>query len=361
MAYEWTEMAFFEVQAGNTAMAIFAVRRVDGLPGAGRAIRKLVAALGGDPGGAHVPAQRDRRRLGDAPCSCPSRYPGGGTCPADINIFTQIGFVVLVGLASKNAILIVEFAKHQREEGVSGCEADPGGLQAPPAADRDDLASAFILGVVPAVDRPRRRRRDAADPGHGRLQRHVGRDHVRHLPHARLLQRDRLAGRIARCSTPRLAASGSPFSRLGFSPWGSVLDAAPVLLAEFVARARVAAASGSAEPTATTPINRIEDAPCFHASSSIDRSSLRCCRSSSRWPAASPSGCCPSPSIRRSRRPRSRSRPPIPAPTPRWWPTPWPPRSSSRSTAWKACSTCRRSAPTTAPTRSRSPSSWAST
>src|SRR5205085_7714913 len=35
----------------------------------------------------------------------------------DINIFTQIGFVVLVGLASKNAILIVEFAKHLHEEG----------------------------------------------------------------------------------------------------------------------------------------------------------------------------------------------------------------------------------------------------
>src|SRR5438445_6962846 len=36
---------------------------------------------------------------------------------SDINIFTQIGFVVLVGLASKNAILIVEFAKHKHEEG----------------------------------------------------------------------------------------------------------------------------------------------------------------------------------------------------------------------------------------------------
>src|SRR5208282_6456876 len=41
----------------------------------------------------------------------------------DINIFTQIGFVVLVGLASKNAILIVEFAKHKREAGLSRRDA----------------------------------------------------------------------------------------------------------------------------------------------------------------------------------------------------------------------------------------------
>src|SRR5205085_7255462 len=37
---------------------------------------------------------------------------------SDINIFTQIGFLVLVGLACKNAILIVEFAKKQHEAGV---------------------------------------------------------------------------------------------------------------------------------------------------------------------------------------------------------------------------------------------------
>ena len=39
----------------------------------------------------------------------------------DVNIFTQIGFVVLVGLASKNAILIVEFAKQQ--PGGRACRA----------------------------------------------------------------------------------------------------------------------------------------------------------------------------------------------------------------------------------------------
>ena len=41
----------------------------------------------------------------------------------DINIFTQIGFVVLVGLACKNAILIVEFAKRSARRGRIGGEA----------------------------------------------------------------------------------------------------------------------------------------------------------------------------------------------------------------------------------------------
>jgi multidrug efflux pump subunit AcrB len=68
----------------------------------------------------------------------------------DINIFTQIGFVVLVGLASKNAILIVEFAKHKREGGLSRHEAT---LQACKLRLRPILMTsfAFILGVVPLM------------------------------------------------------------------------------------------------------------------------------------------------------------------------------------------------------------------
>ena len=68
----------------------------------------------------------------------------------DINIFTQIGFVVLVGLASKNAILIVEFAKQQREEGKGRREAV---LEACRLRLRPILMTsfAFILGVVPLV------------------------------------------------------------------------------------------------------------------------------------------------------------------------------------------------------------------
>src|SRR6202042_3281138 len=68
----------------------------------------------------------------------------------DVNIFTQIGFLVLVGLACKNAILIVEFAKAQREAGVPRREAT---LQACQLRLRPILMTsfAFILGVVPLV------------------------------------------------------------------------------------------------------------------------------------------------------------------------------------------------------------------
>jgi multidrug efflux pump len=69
----------------------------------------------------------------------------------DINIFTQIGFVVLVGLASKNAILIVEFAKHRHEEG--GLPRRQATLEACQLRLRPILMTsfAFILGVLPLI------------------------------------------------------------------------------------------------------------------------------------------------------------------------------------------------------------------
>ena len=68
----------------------------------------------------------------------------------DINIFTQIGFVVLVGLACKNAILIVEFARARREAGVDRFQAtlDACRLRLRPIVM---TSLAFILGVVPLV------------------------------------------------------------------------------------------------------------------------------------------------------------------------------------------------------------------
>jgi multidrug efflux pump len=68
----------------------------------------------------------------------------------EVTVFTQIGFVVLVGLASKNAILIVEFAKQRQEAGVPRRQAT---LEAVKLRLRPILMTsfAFILGVVPLV------------------------------------------------------------------------------------------------------------------------------------------------------------------------------------------------------------------
>ena len=68
----------------------------------------------------------------------------------NVDILAQIGFVVLVGLAAKNAILIVEFAKQAEESGVSARQA---AVQSARTRLRPILMTsfAFILGVIPLV------------------------------------------------------------------------------------------------------------------------------------------------------------------------------------------------------------------
>ena len=68
----------------------------------------------------------------------------------DINIFVQVGFVVLVGLAAKNAILIVEFARERQREGASRFDA---AVEAARVRLRPIVMTsfAFILGVLPLV------------------------------------------------------------------------------------------------------------------------------------------------------------------------------------------------------------------
>jgi multidrug efflux pump len=79
-----------------------------------------------------------------------SSIAGVALAKHDVNVFTQVGFVVLIGLACKNAILIVEFAKIKRDEGATAEQAT---LDACRLRLRPILMTsfAFILGVVPLL------------------------------------------------------------------------------------------------------------------------------------------------------------------------------------------------------------------
>jgi hydrophobe/amphiphile efflux-1 (HAE1) family protein len=135
MATDWTELAYMQLQAGSTALYVFAL-----------AVGFVFLVLA---------AQYESWKLPLAvilvvPMCLLCSVVGVDVAGMDITVFTQIGFVVLVGLASKNAILIVEFARQQREEGKPPREAT---LEAARLRLRPILMTsfAFILGVVPLV------------------------------------------------------------------------------------------------------------------------------------------------------------------------------------------------------------------
>ncbi len=135
MGYDWTELAYFQLQVGNSALYVFALAVV---------FVFLVLA-----------AQYESWKLPLAvilvvPMCLLCSVFGVDMAGMDVTVFTQIGFVVLVGLASKNAILIVEFAKQRQEAGVPLRDAV---LEACRLRLRPILMTsfAFILGVVPLV------------------------------------------------------------------------------------------------------------------------------------------------------------------------------------------------------------------
>ena len=135
MAYDWTELAYMQLQAGNVAIYAFAL---------GVIFVFLVLA-----------AQYESWSLPLAvilvvPMCLLCSITGAIWTGTDVNIFTQIGFIVLVGLAGKNAILIVEFAKQQREQGRPAYEA---AIEASRLRLRPIIMTslAFVFGVVPLV------------------------------------------------------------------------------------------------------------------------------------------------------------------------------------------------------------------
>ncbi|MEW6759480.1 MAG: efflux RND transporter permease subunit [Pseudomonadota bacterium] len=135
IAYEWTELTYQEILAGNTMIYVFPLCVL---------LVFLVLA-----------AQYESWTLPLAvilivPMSILCALLGVKLSGGDNNIFTQIALFVLVGLASKNAILIVEFARELEDHGRSVFEA---ALEASRLRLRPILMTsiAFIMGVVPLV------------------------------------------------------------------------------------------------------------------------------------------------------------------------------------------------------------------
>ena len=135
MASDWTELMYLQLQAGNAALYAF-----------GLAVAFVFLVLA---------AQYESWKLPLAiilvvPMCLLSSIVGLQLERMEVTIFTQIGFVVLIGLASKNAILIVEFARQQQQAGTPLREAI---LEATKLRLRPILMTsfAFIFGVVPLV------------------------------------------------------------------------------------------------------------------------------------------------------------------------------------------------------------------
>jgi len=136
MSFEWTDLTYQRILAGNTAVYVYPL-----------CILLVFLVLA---------AQYESFRLPLAiilvvPLCLLFAIAGVWLTGGDNNIFTQIGLIVLVGLACKNAILIVEFAKHkQDEEGLSPVQA---AIEACRLRLRPILMTsiAFIAGVFPLV------------------------------------------------------------------------------------------------------------------------------------------------------------------------------------------------------------------
>lgn len=135
IGFEWTEIAFQQRQTGNTAAIAFSL-----------AVLFVFLLLA---------AQYESWSLPFAiilivPMCLLSAITGVAIAGMDNNILTQIGLVVLIGLACKNAILIVEFAKQIEDQGADRWQA---AVQAATLRLRPILMTsfAFILGVIPLV------------------------------------------------------------------------------------------------------------------------------------------------------------------------------------------------------------------
>jgi len=147
------------------------------------------------------------------------------------DIYTQIGIVTLIGLAAKNAILIVEFARTRYEAGHSIREAALEAARSPAAAHSDDIVR-LHPGRDAAADGARSWRGFAALAGHGGLRRHERGHLAGHLYRAGAVRGDS-GNRRAQTQAGHRAGGGGPMRAaklVGRTPWSArvPLDRFPV-------------------------------------------------------------------------------------------------------------------------------------
>lgn len=134
-AFEWTDLTYQRILAGNTAIYIYPLCLI--------LVFLVLAAL-------YESFRLPLAIILIVPLCLLFAMAGVYLKHSDNNIFTQIGLIVLVGLACKNAILIIEFAKDKQEEGMSPFDA---AIEACRLRLRPILMTsiAFIAGVFPLV------------------------------------------------------------------------------------------------------------------------------------------------------------------------------------------------------------------
>jgi multidrug efflux pump len=133
--FEWTEITYMEILAGNVAILVFAI---------GSLLVYLVLAA------KYESWQLPLGVILVVPMCLLCSVSGMLIAGLPVDIFVQIGFLVLVGLAAKNAILIIEFAEQLRAEGKPLFEAavEASRLRLRPIVM---TSFAFIFGVLPLV------------------------------------------------------------------------------------------------------------------------------------------------------------------------------------------------------------------
>ena len=181
MGYEWTGMSFQEKRVGGQAVFVFAL-----------AVLMVYLVLAAQYESWLLPAAV----ILVVPLALLGTVAAVSVRGMDNNVYTQIGIVLIIALASKNAILIVEFARELRAHGPADPRGGGRGVAAAVPADPDDLVRVHP-GHLPAGQRHRRRGGQPPVAGHGRLRRDARRDGAGRLLRAGLLRGDPAIRRMA--------------------------------------------------------------------------------------------------------------------------------------------------------------------